>query len=96
MLVLLMSDLKTSYPSYFRWEVPRSERVGAAGIGHQQRTQVQERSLVQRLREQIGNLLLSRDPVDVDDEVKVELAGVLHPDLDGWQQGGERKAVWSG
>ena len=27
MLFLLMSDLKTSYPSYFRWEVPRSERV---------------------------------------------------------------------
>ena len=59
-------------------------------LAHEQRPQVQEGCLVERLREQIGNLLLSRDPVDVDDEVKVELAGVLHPDLDGWQQGGER------
>ena len=76
-----MSDLKTSYPSYFRWEVPRSERVGAAGIVHQQRTQVQERSLVQRFREQIGNLLFGWHPVDGDHELQVELTTVAHPNL---------------
>ena len=47
----------------------RSQRRLAAR--HEQRAQVQEGCLVQRLGENIGDLLLGGDPVDADHELQV-------------------------
>ena len=48
----------------------------SALLSHEQRAQVQERRLVERLGEQIGDLLLGRHPVDRDHQVQVELAHI--------------------
>ena len=53
----------------------------SALLAHEQRPQVQEGCLVERFREQIGNLLFGWHPVDGDHELQVELTAVAHPNL---------------